>query len=101
MNDALTSVAAIFSATVFRRSPVVCHNGDNMNVTVTIEGQGLSHADLNETVTQELSVCQISNFFNGTRHRVLSTTFQSEPHGDHKIASDMYRATAYDAELSL
>lgn len=63
---------------------------------VTVEGFGLSHADLNETVAQALDLCQVRDILNGTRHRLLSSELRTEVLGCAKATDERYRATIYD-----
>lgn len=65
-------------------------------MSVGIEGSGPSQADLSAAVTQALGLCQVRGLIGEARYRVLSSQFQSEPHGDTKQSSDMYQATVYD-----
>lgn len=63
---------------------------------VSIEGLGPSHSDVNETVAQALNLCQVRDYLNGTRHRLLESEFQSWPRGCSKHGNDIYQAAVYD-----
>lgn len=73
---------------------VALNSDDSPNVR--IEGSGLSHGDLNETVMQALNLCQVRSFLNGTRYRLLSSELHGEPVFHTKLASDRFQATVYD-----
>ncbi|KAH6871252.1 copper amine oxidase [Thelonectria olida] len=64
--------------------------------SVSIEGEGRSYDDLNATVAQALNLCQVHSLLNSSRHRVLLSGFQSEPHGHAKTTDDMFEAAIYD-----
>ena len=63
---------------------------------VKIERSGPSHADLNETVAEALNFCQVRDFLNGTRNRLLSSQFYSELNDRYKTSNSMYLAKVYD-----
>jgi hypothetical protein len=73
---------------------IILNNDDFPNVT--IHASGPSQADLNETVAQALDLCQVRDFLNDTRYRVLSSAFRSEPHDRFKTTDQMYEAMVYD-----
>jgi Copper amine oxidase, enzyme domain len=89
----------IFAGLLLIHSAVVCQQvalGNEDSPNVRIQGSGLSHGDLNETVTYALNLCQIRNFLDGTRYRLLSSELQSEPQCHTKLASERFQATVYD-----
>ena len=61
--------------------------------TVEVVGQGPSAADLNETVTQALNLCQVRDSIRGTRYRVLSPQFLDD---GTKTPNNGYQAAVYD-----
>jgi hypothetical protein len=93
----VTLVLFSISEVVCQPEQVILNTHDYPNVT--IYGSGPSQADLNETVTQALGLCQVRDFLNGTRHRVLSSEFLSESVATYsgvKASSEVFRATVYD-----
>ncbi|KAJ3466409.1 hypothetical protein MRS44_003973 [Fusarium solani] len=64
--------------------------------SVSIEEEGRSYDDLNATVAQALNLSPVHSLLNNTRHRVLLSGFQSEPHGHAKTTEDRFEAAVYD-----
>ncbi|KAL5601513.1 hypothetical protein FOBRF1_009046 [Fusarium oxysporum] len=76
---------------------IVLDSETTPSLSVSINGEGRSYADLNATVAEALDLCQVRALLNSTRHRVLLSGFQSEPQGhDAESVDDVFEATVYD-----